>query len=219
MNKQRIFEFASGYSVAIKADYNPRKVGVLTSAWNDENPEPKTPQPPEVEEKIKGGTRKRKLYQDPQYLSDLVQHQQSLLDHENRRNQFQTKLILQHAIDPDSLNWDLIERARNALHEQYGTRGEDNDVMFYLNLVGDSGTGKPGDKDYRPNELFALIRFISEEKGPAGALVQHLLMTTFQDDDSGPQNGTVSGYLGGQSPTGTTPEADPAGTSNPNSSS
>lgn len=214
MNKQqRIFEFASGYSVAVKPGYDNRMIGLLMSAWDSEHPAPKQPEPTEVEEKIKGGgIRRRKLFQEPNYLAALAQHRIDVANHETARAEAQTKLILSAGIDPASLDMGLIERARQALENQYGTRGEDDDILFYLNLVGDSGAGKPGDEDYRPNELFELIRFISLEKGPPGALVQHLLMTTFQNEDNQPENGAVPGYLGNESAAGDPAKADPAGT-------
>ena len=211
MNKQqRIFEFASGYSVAVKPGYDNRMIGLLMSAWDDANPAPPAPEPMEVEEKIKGGTRKRKLLNDPDYLAALAQHRLEVAAHEAARAEAQTKLILQEGIDASSIDTGLIERARKALEKQYGTRGEDDNVLFYLNLVGDSGAGKPGDEDYRPNELFELIRFISLEKGPPGALVQHLLMTTFQDDDPEQENESVSGHLGSGTAAGDSAQADPA---------
>lgn len=213
--QQRIFEgFASGYTCAVKTDYDNRVIGLLMSAWDDENPAPATPQPLEVEEKVKGGTRKRKLLQDPDYLAALQRHKGDLIDRENRRSAAQTRLILLEGIDPTSIDMDLVARGREVLEKRYGTRGENNDVLFYLNLIGDPGQGKPGDKDYRPNELFELIRFIGAERGAPGALVQHLLLSTFQDDDLQSQNGTVSGYLGGQPAARDSAETDSTATLN-----
>lgn len=195
--QQRIFEFASGYTVGVKPGYDSRMIGLLMSAWDDLNPPPDPPVPPEVEERIKNGAmRKRKLFNDPEYLAKIVLHQEALAEHSDRRSVEQTKQILMHGVDPESIDLALVERSRDELEQRYGVRGQEDDVIFYLNLVGDSGRGKPGDEDYRPNELFELIRFISLEKGPPGALVQHLLMTTFQDDNIQQETGSVSGHLG-----------------------
>ena len=218
MRNKRIFDkFASGYTVAINPSYDNRMIGILMSAWDDRNPVPQEPQPLEVTEKVKGGTRKRKLLNDPEYLEKLTIWRNEVAERDARRATAQTDLVLKEAIDPESIDMALVERARNALEARYGTRGEDNDVMFFLNIIGDSGHGKPGESDYRPNELFELLRFISQEQGPPGALVEHLLKTTFQNDDTEQADGAVSGYLGIPTATGSETGIDSAGTLNTDS--
>ena len=215
MKKQRIFEgFSSGYTVAVRTDYDNRMIGLLMSAWDDAHKLPAEPQPRDVEEKVKGGTRKRKLLNEPNYLAALQQWEVDKLNHAAERAEYQTRLVLQHGIDPESIDMGLVTRARARLEELYDTPGEENDIIFYLNLIGDAGQGKPGDEDYRPNELFELLRFISLEKGAPGALVSHLLLTTFQNEDTEQEDGPVSRHLGSPATAGSQTKASPARTPN-----
>lgn len=193
---QKIFKFRSGYSIAMNPDYSARMVGVLSSAWESDNPKPE----PNVRiDKVKGGTREVKL-------TNTVEFQNALAQWQNARDAFQNETLLKLALDAHSIDKEIVEEARQAMFEEYGTRGEDDDLKFYLNLVGDPGYGSPEDDDYVPNEIFDLMRFISDEKGPSGALVEHLLKKKFRHTDLQQENGRVSVDLGSLPESGTTPK-------------
>ena len=184
--KNRIYTFKSGYTVGVLSTYNEAILNLAVQGWISENP---IPEAPIQTVKAKGGaTRDIRITNDPNYQDQLMIWQ-SL--QENYRATAKMRL----AIDPDSIDKNVITQARQKM-ESFGLKAETDDVKFYLSLVADPGNGRPGDPDYRPAEIPLLNDFIDEKKGPPGALIEHLLRTTFRNQDTEPQNAGVSGHMG-----------------------
>lgn len=203
--KNRIYTFKSGYTVGVLPTYNEAILNLAVQGWIAENP---IPEAPIQTVKAKGGaTREIRVTNDPNYQDQLMIWQ-SL--QENYRATAKMRL----AIDPDSIDKNVITQARQKM-ESFGLKAETDDVKFYLSLVADPGNGRPGDGDYRPAEMPLLNDFIDEKKGPSGALIEHLLRTTFRNQNPEPANTGISGHLGSateaQSQAGddTSGEADP----------
>lgn len=193
---KKVFTFRSGYTIAMSPDYSARMVGVLTSAWESDNPKPE----PNIRiDKVKGGTREVKL-------TNTVEYQHAIAQWQSARDAHQNETLLKLALDKSSIDMEVVEEARQAMFEEYGTRGEEDDLKFYLNLVGDPGYGSPEDDDYSPNEIFDLMRFISDERGTSGALVEHLLKKKFRNGNLQQENGALSIDMGSSTESGTTPK-------------
>lgn len=184
--KNRIYKFKSGYTVGVLPTYNEAILNLAVQGWISENP---IPEAPIQTVKARGGTtRDIRLTNDPVYQDQLMIWQ-SL--QENYRATAKMRL----AIDPESIDKNVVTQARQKM-ESFGLKAETDDVKFYLSLVSDPGNGRPGDADYRPAEIPLLNDFIDEKKGPPGALIEHLLRTTFRNQNPEPQNAGVSGYMG-----------------------
>ena len=184
--KNRIYKFKSGYTVGVLPTYNEAILNLAVQGWIAENP---IPEAPIQTVKAKGGTtRDIRLTNDPVYQDQLMIWQ-SL--QENYRATAKMRL----AIDPDSIDKNVVTQARQRM-ESFGLKAETDDVKFYLSLVSDPGNGRPAAADYRPAEIPLLNDFIDEKKGPPGALIEHLLRTTFRNQDTEPQNAGVSGHMG-----------------------
>lgn len=202
--KNRIYTFKSGYTVGVLPTYNEAILNLAVQGWISENP---IPEAPIQTVKAKGGaTRDIRITNDPGYQEQLMIWQ-SL--QENYRATAKTRL----AIDPDSIDKNVVAQARQKM-ESFGLKAETDDVKFYLSLVADPGNGRPGDAGYRPAEMPLLNDFIDEKKGPSGALIEHLLRTTFRNQNYEPADAGIPGYLGstaetqGQSGNDTSGETD-----------
>lgn len=205
--KNRIYTFKSGYTVGVLPTYNEAILNLAVQGWISENP---IPEAPIQTVRAKGGTtRDIRLTNDPAYQDQLMIWQ-SL--QENYRATAKMRL----AIDPDSVDKNVITQARQKM-ESIGLKVETDDVKLYLSLVSDPGNGRPGDGDYRPAEIPLLNDFIDEKKGPSGALIEHLLRTTFRNQNPEPANTGISGHLGSTAETQSQAGDDTGGAADPDS--
>lgn len=188
--QKRIFNFKSGYTIAIRPEYSPALIDAMVRGWAEDNPQP---EPPTQTVKVKGGTTERPLVNSPQ-------HQENLQVWAGMMQAYRNEMTIRLAFDPASIDRSIVDNARAKMAE-FGGKGTADDVSFYLELVTNPGKGQPGDPDYEPNEMEELARFALGERGPSGALIEHLLKTTFQNGLAGKENGEIRGHLVGSTTT------------------
>lgn len=125
----RIFTFRSGYTVGVKSTYSAKLLELTTMAWDEKN---KRPDPPVRSVPIRGGTREIDQLNDPEYQSAMI----LWLD---KRNTFVRDAKLLLALDPASIDKEVVESARK-FYEEQGLELPGSDVLLYVTVVADTGS-------------------------------------------------------------------------------
>lgn len=200
----RIFKFKNGYTVAIRGDYMPVFLDVAMNAWTQEHPLPEMPKVPKKEVPAKGGTRLLDQPFDKQYLADLAEWKENASLWQSMFGREQALQRIRLAIVPDSIDLNVVAQMR-AAYEAQGWISDPDDVKFYLNCVADPGYGVEGEKGFVLPEITLLIREIDKIQGPPGALVDHLLRTTFRNGNVEQQAEETRKHLGTSAESGSKP--------------
>lgn len=202
----RIFTFKSGYTIGVKAEYMQIYLDAAMQGWQAEHPIPEMPKVPMQKVKAKGGFREIQNPFDAQYLAEMETWKENIQLWQAMFEKEKASRKVELAIDPTSIDTNVVKNARKEFDSR-GWHAEPDDVKFYLNLVADMGRGSEGDKDFRISEIVLLNRFIDEEKGPPGALIEHLLRTTFRNSSLEQKAESTRINLGSSSETGETAES------------
>lgn len=166
MTDERTFTFRSGYTIRVRDDYDPRLLQMTQESYREGNP---PPEPPLIEKKVpqKGGTKSiyRADYQDQNYLrSYAIWELQMFISSSVTR--------LEMAIDPDSIDLEVVEAGRAWAAEQ-GASVPRDDVLAYIRfVVWPEEEGKEED-----SELLKFYRWLNEVGGPSEALVNQFIAT------------------------------------------
>lgn len=169
----RVFNFKSGYKIAVRDDYDPRFYQLTRESYREDNP---PPEPPLIEKQVpvKGGTKTitRSDYQDETYLRAYAIWEMQMYS-------TNSDTLLDMAIEPTSIDMEVVEAGRTWA-AQNGIGVPRNDIQAYLRFVVTPAT--PGKED--DSELLKFYRWLNELGGPSEALVQQFI-NSFRGNGSG----------------------------------
>lgn len=167
----RTYKFKSGYSIAVRDDYDPKVYHFVVETWREANPAPEPPFKTH-QVRVKGGMKdvKRKNWSDPSFIEARAAWTQAADAHA-------ADFLLSMAIDITSIDQAVLTGMREWA-SRTGIDVPQDDVRAFVQAVSADG-----------EESRAFFQWLNGLPGPSEALVTRFI-------NMFPESGKISGQNG-----------------------